>query len=219
MKRFVYATVVLVLLAFAPLCLAATAPAQASKEPPSWKNMDKEMLAKLLEKGELAAVDAVGPEKIEMCSVGILANAPPKKVWKVITDFEGYAKLMPDFTTPEVLERDEKTALVHFTVSVLKLSLLNITTDYTLRYKFDPPRRADISWVSGKVKNVSGYWELFPVAGGKKTVIIYAITSDLASANALVGAALKEQPATVMAINLSSAIVLTRLIAKKAETL
>ena len=214
MKKPLMTIVVMVLLAAAQAVTAAPA-----KEPPSWKNMDKETLAKMLQKGELAAVDTVGPEKIEMCSVGILADTTPEKVWKAITDFEGYGKLMPDFTTPEVIERDEKTAVVHFTVSVLKMSLLNITTDYTLRYKFDPPRRADISWVSGQVKNSSGYWELFPVAGGKKTVVIYAITSDLASANALVGAALKEQPATVMAINLSSAIVLTRLIVKKAETL
>jgi ribosome-associated toxin RatA of RatAB toxin-antitoxin module len=219
MKKLVSSLLVCILIALATAPLAAAKPAKPSAEPPSWKSMDKELLAKLLEKSELAAVDAFGPDKIEMCSVGILANAPPEKVWKAITDFEGYGKLMPDFTTPEVLERSNKTAVVHFTVTVLKLSLLNISTDYTLRYTFDKPRRADISWVSGKVKNISGYWELFPVAGGKKTVVIYAITSDLASANALVGEALKEQPATVMAINLSSAIVLTRLIVKKAEKL
>ncbi|MFA6451192.1 MAG: SRPBCC family protein [bacterium] len=218
MKKIVSALIACALLAFASPLFAA-APAAKSAEPPSWKSMNKETLAKMLAKGELAAVDVYGPEKLEMCSVGILANAPPEKVWKAITGFEDYGKLMPDFTTPEVLERTDKTALVHFTVTVLKLSLLNISTDYTLRYKFDKPRRADISWVSGKVKNISGYWELFPVAGGKKTVVIYAITSDLASANALVGEALKEQPATVMSINLSSAIVLTRLIVKKAETL
>ncbi len=218
MKKPLTKIVVFALLA-AALAVTAVNAAHNSNEPPSWKYINKETLAKMLANGELSAVDTVGPEKMEMCSVGILADAPPEKVWKAITDFEGYGKLMPDFTTPEVLERNDKTAVVHFTVSVLKMSMLNITTDYTLRYKFDPPRRADISWVSGKVKNISGYWELFPVVGGRKTVVIYAITSDLASANALVGAALKEQPATVMAINLSSAIVLTRLIVKKAETL
>ena len=219
MKKLVSALFACILIALAAVPLAAAPAAKTAGEPPSWKYMDKEVLAKLLEKGELTAVDAFGPEKLEMCSVGILANAPPDKVWKAITDFEGYGKLMPDFTTPEVIERTNKSAVVHFTVTVLKVSLLNISTDYTLRYMFDKPRRADISWVSGKVKNITGYWELFPVAGGKKTVTIYAITSDLASANALVGEALKEQPATVMAINLSSAIVLTRLIVKKAETL
>jgi coenzyme Q-binding protein COQ10 len=188
-------------------------------EPPSWKNMDKQALASLLQHGELTSVDNVGPDKIEMCSVGILANAPPEKVWEVITDFDGYAKLMPDMSVAQVVGRGKDTATVHFTVTVLKVSLIAISTQYTLKYKFNAPRRADISWVSGDVKNVNGYWELFPVDGGKKTVVIYAITSDLASANKLVGAALKEQPATVMAVNLSSAIVLTRLVAKKAETL
>ena len=219
MKKLVSLIVAFIMLALTATMLDAAPAAKRAAEPPSWKSMDKTALAKMLEKGELTAVDTYGPEKLEMCSVGILANAPPEKVWKSITDLANYGKLMPDMTTTEVLEQNDKTALVHFTVTVLKLSLLNISTDYTLRYKFDKPRRADITWVSGKVKNVSGYWELFPVAGGKKTVVIYAITSDLASANALIGAALKEQPATVMAINLSSAIVLTRLIVKKAESL
>ncbi len=209
-----------VITAVLPVGMAsAAAPKTPAAEPPSWKYMNKEALASLLKKGEMVSVDYIGPKKIEMCTVGVLASAAPEKVWKAITDFEGYGKLMPDFTTPEVLERNNKTALVHFTVSVLKLAVLNISTDYTLRYKFDAPRRADISWVSGQVKNISGYWELFPVAGGKKTVVIYAITSDLGSANPLISAALKEQPATVMAINLSSAIVLSRLIAQKAEKL
>lgn len=217
MKRVFRVFAVLALIAL--VSLPAGPPAAALDEPPSWRNMDKQVLAKLLENGELASVDYVGPEKLEMCSVGILANAPPEKVWKAITDFDGYAKLMPDMSVANVVERGENTAVVHFTVTVLKVSMLNISTEYTLRYKFNPPKRADISWVSGQVKNVNGYWELFPVDGGKKTVVIYAITSDLASANKLVGAALKDQPATVMAINLSSAIVLTRLIVKKAESL
>ena len=214
MKKTVCALLVCLLAA-----LAAAPAAGSAGEPPPWRSMNKEVLAKLLERGELSSVDAFGPEQPEMCSIGILANAPPEKVWKAITDFDGYGNLMPDFLAPQVLERADKTALVHFTVTVLKLSVISLTTDFTLRYKLDKPRRADISWVSGKVKNVTGYWELFPVAGGKKTVVIYAITSDPASANALVGEVLKEQPTTVMAINLTGAIIVSRLVVKKAEKL
>jgi ribosome-associated toxin RatA of RatAB toxin-antitoxin module len=214
MKRIFSTALVCMVIALSSAALAATDPAG---EPPSWKSMNKEVLAKLLERGELTSVDAFGPEQLEMCSIGILANAPPDKVWKAITDFDGYGKLMPDLLAPDVLESAEKTALVHFAVTVLKLGVISLTTDFTLRYKLDKPRRADISWVSGMVKNISGYWELFPVAGGKKTVVIYAITSDPASANALVGEALKEQPNTVMAINLTGAIIVSRLVVKKAE--
>ncbi|HOO55529.1 MAG TPA: SRPBCC family protein [bacterium] len=191
----------------------------AAEEPPSWKDLDIEVLAKLLEDGELTSVDYVGPEKLEMCSIGILADAPPEKVWEAITDFAGYEEMMPDMSKGTVLESGDNWARVRFDITVLKLSLISITTDYVLRYDFDPPRRADVSWESGKVKNVNGYWELFPIDGGKRTVVIYAITSDLESANALAGAALKKQPSMVMAINLSSAIVLTRVVKQKAERL
>jgi len=206
------------IIAIAVAVCASAAPA-AKKEAPSWKYMDKQALARLLEKGEIASVDVVGPEKLELCSIGILAKAPPEKVWRAITEFDDYEKMMPDMSAAKVLERSGNTALVEFTVTVLKVSMLTISTDYVLKYTFDAPRRADISWVSGKVKNVSGYWELYPVNGGKNTVVIYSITSDLASASPLVGAALQEQPATVMSINLSSAIVLSRVVVDKAEKL
>ncbi len=184
---------------------------------PSWRGMDKEVLATILEKGELISVDSVGEGGIEMCSIGILADAPPDKLWQVVTDFNGYSTLMPDTMLTKELKRDGNTVDVRFEISVLKMSLINIKAKYTLHYNLEPPRRANIHWVEGDVKNVEGYWELYPVADGKKTVAIYAITSDLASVNPIVGGALARQPATVMAINLSSAIVFVKAIVEKAQ--
>lgn len=184
---------------------------------PSWKNFSPDKLAGLLKYGELFEVDYVGSEKVEAVSIGMLADAPPEKVWDVITDFEGYSNLLPDQLKTESIEKGTNTEKVRFTVSVLKLGLIDINTKYVLKYKMDKPRRLDIGWVEGDVKNVAGFWELFPVEGGKKTVAIYVITSDLGSASPIVGAALKEQPATVMAINLSSAIIFTQKIMEKAD--
>lgn len=184
---------------------------------PSWKGFDPEKLASLLKYGELFEVDYIGGDKVEAISIGMLADAPPEKVWNVISDFEGYANLLPDQLKTESIEKGTNTEKVRFTVSVLKLGLIDINTKYVLKYKMDKPRRLDIGWVEGDVKNVVGYWELIPVAGGKKTVAIYVITSDLGSASPIVGAALKEQPATVMAINLSSAIIFTQKIMEKAD--
>jgi ribosome-associated toxin RatA of RatAB toxin-antitoxin module len=218
MRKVLSALLVCLLIAFASAGRAAEQKLK-TPEPPAWKSMAKESLAKLLKRGELASVDAYGPQGIEMCSIGILANAPPEKVWKSITDLENYGRILPNLLSPEVLEHTDKTALVKFNITVLKLSIITLATDFTLRYTFDKPRRAGIEWVSGHVKNVSGYWELYPVEGGKKTVVIYAITSDPASANPLLGEMLKEQPTTVMAINLTGAIIVARAVVKKAEKL
>lgn len=204
---------VIILLAFPMLAHALDIPDNI----PSWRSADKEMLASMLETGELISVDYVGEKNIEMCSIAILADAPPERVWEVVTDFEGYSHLLPETMKTTELNRDGNTVDVHFEISVIRVSLVNITAEYTLRYKLSPPRRADIKWVEGDVKNVEGYWELYPVAGGEKTVAIYAITSDLASVNPIIGGALARQPATVMAINLSSAIVFVKEVIEKAQ--
>lgn len=203
----------------AVLCACFAVSARALEIPgnvPSWKDTDKEVLAKLLRHGELVAVDSVG-KNIDMVSIGMLANVPPEKLWRVVTDFEGYADLMPESVKTTIMKKKGNMMHVRFVVSVLKFSVIDINTKYTLKYVLDAPRRADISWVEGDVKNVEGYWELYPVDGGRKTVAIYAITSDLGSANPLVGRTLSEQPATVMAINLSSAIIFTEKVLEAAE--
>lgn len=184
---------------------------------PSWRHMDPEKLAGMLKTGELIAVDRVGNGAVEMVTIGMLADAPPEKVWKVITDFKGYEALLPNQLKIEVLGKSGDTQNVKFSVSVLKVAIIDIKTEYTLKYTLDKPKTAKIDWVEGDVKNVAGFWELHPVAGGKKTVAIYGITSDLASANKFVEKALSEQPATVMAINLSSAIIFTKRLMEVAE--
>ncbi|MEW5944742.1 MAG: SRPBCC family protein [bacterium] len=205
--------------AVAAVLIAATSKTLALQIPdnvPSWKKIPPQTLASLLRQGELVAVDRINGGKVEMISIGMLADSPPEKIWNVITDFEGYTNLLPDSLKTTLISRKGNTAVVRFAVSVLKISIVNITTDYTLKYTLAPPKRADISWVEGDVKNVDGFWELHPVNNGAKTVVIYAITSDLGSANPLVGAFLAEQPETTMAVNLSSAIIFTRKIMEKA---
>ena len=209
---------ILSIAAFICLCFAVASVAmEIPGNVPSWKDMDKETLSGILETGELISVDYVGDEKIETVSIGILVDASPEKTWKTVTDFEGYSRLMPDTFQTTILSRDGDTVDVRFEVSVIKAGLLNITTNYVLRYTLSAPSRAKISWIEGDVKNVDGYWELFPVDEGRKTVAIYVITSDLGSVNPIVGRFLAVQPATVMAINLSSSIVLVKKVVEAAQ--
>jgi len=207
-----------ILIVLASILLLFSAAASALEIPdniPSWKDMDAEKLAELLEFGDLIAVDTIGDTTIEMVSIAMLVNAPQEQVWNTVTDFVGYGQLMPDTLQTEVLVDEGNMKQVHFSVNVIKLGAFGISSNYTLKYNLDPPDRADISWVEGDVKNVAGFWELHPVDGGKKTVVIYAITSDLAS-TPMVGRILAKQPATVMAINLSSAIVFTERLMEEA---
>jgi ribosome-associated toxin RatA of RatAB toxin-antitoxin module len=190
--------------------------AAAVKEP-AWKKMDINALVGLLAKGDLVSVEKLGGGG-ELSTIGMLVNAPPEKLWNAITDFEGYPKIVPSCASVKITQRYGNMVVVDFIVRVIKIGPIDITTDYTLRYNLKKPKRVDISWVKGSVKNVSGYWEIIPVAGGKKSVMVYGITSNLKEASAIAKMALQKQPSTETAINLSSAIVLTKAAKKKAES-
>ena len=200
-------------LAFA---LAACAHARAATMgEPSWKKLDAATMKKLLDKGDLVGVNRAGA--IEMATIGFLVAAPPEKVFDIIVDYENYGKLMPEVTDVKVTPKGNNVIHVWFEVTVVDFGPLKIATDYTLKVTKTKPSHVKIEWVSGKVKDVSGYWELKPADGGKKTIVIYGITSNLKSASPIAKSALDNQPATETAINLSSAVMLAQAVREKAE--
>jgi coenzyme Q-binding protein COQ10 len=200
----------------AVVLMAGAAHAAAVKEP-AWKSLDTKSLVSLLSKGDLVSVEKMGGG-IELSTIGMLVNASPEKVWNTITDFENVPKIVPSCTKVEIKEKNGNVWIVAFDVRVIKVAMIDITTDYTLRYDLVKPKRMDISWVSGKVKNVQGYWQLIPADGGKRTILVYAITSNLKETSSLAKMALEQQPSTETAVNLSSAIVLTKAIKKQSES-
>lgn len=204
------------ILAFLVILAAANSRAgAAAMGEPTWKKLDTATMKKLLEKGDLVGVNRAGA--IEMSTIGFLVAAPPDKVFDIIVDYEKYGQLMPEVTNVKVTPKGKNVIHVKFEVTVVDFGPLKIATDYTLKVTKEKPKRVVIEWVGGKVKDVSGYWELTPVDGGKKTIAIYGITSNLKSASPIAKTALDNQPATETAINLSSAVVLAQAIRKRAE--
>lgn len=188
---------------------------KAAMAEPAWKKLDTATLRKLLQTGDLVSVSRSG--SVEMATIGFLVGAPSNEVFDVIVDYENYGKLMPEVTKVKVTPKGKNVIHVWFQVTAVDFGPLKITTDYTLKVTKRKPNKVTIEWVSGKVKDVSGYWELISVDGGKKTIAIYGITSNLQSASPIAATALKNQPATETAINLSSAVMLAQAVRKKAE--
>lgn len=209
--------VLFALSAMLALAVLAGGACRAAVKEPAWKKLDVNTLVSLLSKGDLVSVEQIGGGT-ELSTIGTIVNAPPEKVFATFTDFKNYPKMIPSCTSTKVSQQTANSAVVRFAVQVIKVGPVDITADYTLKYVMAKPKRADISWVSGTVKNVQGYWETIPVPGGKKTILVYAITSNLKEANAFAKSAFEKQPSTETAINLSSAIVLIKAIKKKAES-
>lgn len=207
-------TVICVLAVLLLVCAAGRAQSAAMSEP-AWKKLDTATLKKLLQNGDLVSVNRSGA--VEMSTIGFLVGASPGEVFDVIVDYENYGKLMPEVTKVKVTPKGKNVVHVWFQVTAVDFGPLKITTDYTLKVTKHKPDKVTIEWVSGKVKDVSGYWELIAIDGGKKTIAVYGITSNLQSASPIAATALKNQPATETAINLSSAVMLAQAIRKKAE--
>lgn len=99
-----------------------------------------------------------------------IIDAPPRAVFEVITDFEAYPRIFPEFREVEVLEDEGEEAVVRFRAH------FGIDLDYTLRIKRSFPA---VSWtlVEGDLKDSQGSWSL--VAEGEGTT---RVTYRLAAA-------------------------------------
>ena len=118
------------------------------------------------------------------------ADAPPKAVYAVVTDFENYAKFMPYTKEAKLLSKDSETRLKVY--SYLSPPLVD-DRDYVIDVTLTPGDAAGAnvwksSWVAipdaaparDKVVRVrinTGSWLMEPLDGGKRTRITYTLST------------------------------------------
>lgn len=103
----------------------------------------------------------------------IVINAPPEKVFDVITQFERYPEFLPEVKRIRVLERREDAAKVQYEVDVVK------TIRYTILARSERPRRMSWTFVEGEVmKDNKGSWVLEPEGEGR-TRVTYTVEMAL----------------------------------------
>jgi len=181
--------------------------------------VDLETIEKLLKEGEVLIIKESGPgERFKYVSAGVLINAPPEKVWDIITDYERYPEFVPDCEKAEVEPGDaENTVHTKFTVAV-KFSILKFRVWYTLRQVHQKSRwRIDWNLKEGELAQNVGAWELIPLEEGKLTAAFYSLYSDLRSVGFLVKWLFKEQPVMELAITSTTAILMARAMKARAE--
>ncbi|MFH1726993.1 MAG: hypothetical protein ABIA04_01060 [Pseudomonadota bacterium] len=113
--------------------------------------------------------------------IGIV-NANPKRIWKAITDYANFNKIMPYMTDASHLIGwiDEYTALMHGELEV-PAPIYFIAYDIEL---FHYPEEFFIEWdmVPGTGENIrkmSGYWELIPDPHNiRRCVLVYTVSAD-----------------------------------------
>ena len=126
--------------------------------------------------GEIVVLDLLPPGagKDARGATGVaIVRAPPPQVWSVLNDYPGHTRYYPRVTAVEVLQADERHALVRYVIGIGPASFAFYMDKYP-----DPERRR-IEWhlAEGKSNSLfrenSGYWQVDEVSGG--SLVTYAI--------------------------------------------
>lgn len=100
----------------------------------------------------------------------VVIDAPPQKLFNIVTDYANALKYFSNLTACEVLGVKDGVKTVRFGARANGLMKL----DYVLSIDQSKPGRIEWNRVSGSFKANEGYWEFEPVEGGKATLVTYA---------------------------------------------
>ncbi|WP_434380075.1 type II toxin-antitoxin system RatA family toxin [Melittangium boletus] len=92
----------------------------------------------------------------------IVINAPPDKLFDVITNYDKYGEFLSEVKKVWTSDRKGNEVKVHYEVDVIK------TIRYTILVKEERPRRMSWTFVEGEVmKDNQGSWVLEPEGEGR----------------------------------------------------
>ena len=156
-------------------CALATDVATAAR--PGLSDEQEQRLAA----GEVIVLDALPPGASKSAYGGTahaVLRAPLDDVWRVLVDYAAHPRFYPGVRGVEVLEIDERHALVKYDVGIGPLSFGSYVNSYPY------PIRHRIEWqlATGHANNLfrenSGYWQLAEAEGA--TAVTYAIAIRVA---------------------------------------
>ena len=158
-----------------PLILVAWVLLLGAATPPALGLSDEQR--RRLSAGDVVVLETLPPgaSKTARGATGLaVVRATTEQVWRVLIDYRGHVRYYPRITSVDVLESDERHALVRYEVGIGPLSFAFHMNKYP-----DPVRRR-IEWqlAEGKSNSLfrenSGYWQVDEASGGG-TLVIYAI--------------------------------------------
>ncbi|MGB9735841.1 MAG: type II toxin-antitoxin system RatA family toxin [bacterium] len=171
------------------------------------------LFGSILKDEQLVSIDKEVPGKPQFVTVITLFNAPINEVFSIVSDYNDYAKHIPQTTSVKVVQKNGNVLIVDYKVE-FKFSILSEHANYTLKHVLNPPDSITWTRVAGNLKTVEGSWKFLPVDNGKKTIGFYRVYTDISSLSFLIRYMLEKQPILNTAISTSSALVYTNAIQK-----
>jgi ribosome-associated toxin RatA of RatAB toxin-antitoxin module len=194
------------------ILFALSAPALAFNPP----SIDAATIEKLVGGGQVILVEEDSAGRVKLVTGGTLVQAPPDKVWSLITDFGGYPSWMPQ--TVAVTAKDAGAGIKDVTFNLnFTFSVISKKVSYTTRNTLSPPHKITWKLVEGDFARTDGAWNLVPAKGGSATLVFYSTYTDLASMGWIVKSLIEEQPTMEVAIQASTALMVVKSVKETLE--
>ncbi len=175
---------------------------------------DLDLVKELLDLGLIILINDEVEGLPWLVSVGGLVEAPAEAIFSVMTDFEHYPEFMPQTERVELERRTDNISVVTYHLKV-NAGFIPIRATYSNYQYLRPPDRIDWALESGEFESLHGFWELIPVDGGKRTIIIYTVHSR--PRQSVLKWLFKEEPALELMINVSSGAMIVKAIKERSE--
>jgi ribosome-associated toxin RatA of RatAB toxin-antitoxin module len=102
----------------------------------------------------------------------IYINAPPERVWKVLTDYNNLKRYIPRMVESDLLA-DKGTLKVIALKGEFRVLLFTQTINLTINMHESYPRRIDYEKIAGNFEVYQGYWMLKELQSTKGTHLTY----------------------------------------------
>ena len=128
--------------------------------------------------GDVVVTDELPPGASKSARGGTavaVIRASPEQVWHVITDYRSHPRFYPHMTSADVVERDERRAIIRYRVAVGRFSFRFYMENYP------DPRQRRVEWrlaagrPHGLFRENSGYWQVNATDDGATSLVTYAI--------------------------------------------
>ena len=159
------------------LALAAFIAASATWAAPTTLNKlfgkDK---AKLLAGEILVSTHNVKGKAVPQARVRAVIDAPPEKIWKVVSNCNGYKKTMPRIAASKELGRKGPEIICTVTAD-LPFPFDDLTSKSRATHTIEKGKHYLREWtlIDGDYTYNSGKWELFAIEDGKRTLVLYQL--------------------------------------------
>lgn len=170
--------------------------------------LDAPTIIKMLEKGEVGIIESNDDDTLKQATAMILINAPLKKVWEFVIDYEVYETKMHNVHNAEVYKDEVEDGLRRIYVFFnLEVPLLNYK--YKIKHTLYPMERIEVEWQEGDLEGVRNTFYFFDV-DGKRTIIVDKLFTPLKEQSWILRKIMKSNPSMEHSINISSALVILR---------